>query len=813
MNYRNEPLPVRLSESVSWAASIGIDTIPQTGTLPGSTYHMKTPLSTDADNYYSIAKPDTTIKYTFTQGNPSDTVYNSSFAFSSKVKDRGPYYVIDGDTTKFLQSQPKAGASFSDGNGVFPYNPIGAGMQDGDPYTPLFRAYEGDRIQVRTLVGAHVSPHTFYMHGAKWFFEPSATNSGYKASQTMGISEHFEMEFKLPQTGEKKADYLYATSIDDNGIKNGSWGLMRAYNNSTNQDSLVRLPNNPKSTPAEANQQKNCGCPDDAPKRNVNVTAIWVQDLGRPNGMIYNELSSTWTTGNILNGMIFIPSELEDSIKNDPNMPLEPLVIRARAGDCIQLVLTNKLRDSTVQGTTTSSMQGFRPGTTVDGEKVGSPSASIGLHADLVSYSVQNGDGANIGFNNVQTVEPGHTADTVEWYCGTYDENGIPHAAEFGAVNLSPPDVMSQSYVGLYGSLVVLPQESYWIVDNHLGGNDTLSAAAGSATVYKSKADRDSGSNPWFRDCVLMLEDNYNAGSFFYQPSINYKNASLVSRYNYAADSLGNNILGPNPKLNNNTRFNLFNVAQATSNSLVYDDPQTPVLVAKAGEEVRMRILHTYGSAEGITFTVDGHVWQEEPWNKDSADVMGSTIMEYNKMSEWKGATPMVMAMTNYQLLLQSAGGTNKVPGDYQYSSYSAQMYSNGTWGIFRVLPEGQDYNVQINKMMLNSDSTKMNINGNVSVNTLNGEYPNVVKLEYSNDGTLWSALSTVNVNKNGHSHGKWGTWNMSNMTLSSINYLNDNTKFRIVASGGTSVSSRIYTYEELNDNAKFRPWNNKVNE
>ncbi|MBL4708474.1 MAG: hypothetical protein JKY48_08565 [Flavobacteriales bacterium] len=813
VNYRNEPLPVRLSDSVVWTSGSASGN----GTLPGTEYHMTLPL---ADTNFVIRKPDESVSYKFYQGDPSKIEFNSSYAFSSR-KDikRGISYDINGGTNKFLQSQPTPGYTYSEGNGVIPYNPIAAEMQAGDPYTPLFRAYEGDRIQVRTLVGAHVSPHTFYMHGTKWLFEPSASNSGYKASQTMGISEHFEMEFKLPQTGDATADYLYATSIDDNGIKNGSWGIMRAYKNDSDQSQLLRLPNNPKPVSGEFDLPKAYGCPTNAPTREVNVTAIWVKDLGRPDGMVYNEVSNKLSagSGNILNGMVFIPSEMESFLIADTSMPIEPLVIRARAGDCIKLTLTNKLRDSTITGTSTSNMQGFRPATKVDGKSVGAPSASIGLHADLVSYSVQSGDGANIGLNNIQTIEPGKTGNTISWYCGTYDEFGTPHPAEFGAVNLSPPDVMSQSYVGLYGALVVLPQESFWTVDNHVSGKNTLSAAAGSATVYKTATDRDNGTNPWFRDCVLMFEDNYNAGSFFYQPSINYKNASIVSRFNYAAEKLGNPILGMNTSssvasISQKTRTNLFNTSQATSNGLVYDDPQTPVLIAGAGEEVRLRLLHTYGSSEGITFTVDGHVWQEEPWNKDSATVLGSTKIEDNPMSEWKGATPMVMAMTNYQLKLNSAGGDNKVPGDYQYRSYPSQMYFTGVWGILRVLPEGQDYNVQINKMELSSDSSKMTLNGNVSINTTNGQYADDVTLQYKK-GSNWVYLGTANVNNASSKNGKWGNWTIKDITLSSISYLNYDTEFRIKAEGASVVYSPTYKYKELNDHAKFRPWNNKVSQ
>ena len=60
------------------------------------------------------------------------------------------------------------------------------------------RAYQNDKVQVRVLVGGYLFNHNFSMYGLKWLFEPSASNSGYRDNQAMGISEHFEFVFTLP---------------------------------------------------------------------------------------------------------------------------------------------------------------------------------------------------------------------------------------------------------------------------------------------------------------------------------------------------------------------------------------------------------------------------------------------------------------------------------------------------------------------------------------------------------------------------------------------------------------------------------------
>ena len=71
---------------------------------------------------------------------------------------------------------------------------------NGDPFTPLMRAYQNDNVQVRVLVGAHVFAHQFNLAGPTWFSEPSWKNSGYRSAQAMGLSEHFEMLFRVPSS-------------------------------------------------------------------------------------------------------------------------------------------------------------------------------------------------------------------------------------------------------------------------------------------------------------------------------------------------------------------------------------------------------------------------------------------------------------------------------------------------------------------------------------------------------------------------------------------------------------------------------------
>ena len=127
-------------------------------------------------------------------------------------------------------------------------------MQPGDPFTPLLRAYENDKVQIRMLVGAHEETHNLTINGHKWLHEPgtpqdplAVNNSGFRNSQMAGISEHFEFLTGKESImgGRPFIDYLYQNSASVDGQWNGVWGLLRVYNGRMGlKTDLLALPNN-----------------------------------------------------------------------------------------------------------------------------------------------------------------------------------------------------------------------------------------------------------------------------------------------------------------------------------------------------------------------------------------------------------------------------------------------------------------------------------------------------------------------------------------------------------------------------------------
>ena len=606
--------------------------------------------------------------------------------------------------------------------------PLTAGVYPYDPYTPLLRAFEGDNVQVRTLVGAHINMHNFSMQGLRWLFEPSNDVSGYRSNQPMGISEHFEMMFQVPPATMTKvtaeagggvpskrtacassfpvsaqsADFFYNPTSEANGLVNGNWGLLRSYAQGQKDLCLQALANKPRaSKPIEAPV-----CPLGAPQRKYNVIAVtgdqlpWqAADNTQGTGLMYNFKAGILDE----NGLVYFACDATSSDNCKPHIPLqtesprvriEPMVLRAAAGECITVRLTNNF---------SADSKAFEP------EAVSNPgnqnallqfngieftaSEQVALAPQLVSYDINQSNGVNLGFNKVQTAKIGETV-TYTWYAGirervtdkelvveeVIDEElvvekvsveelvvekvsveelvvaGVRYTpAEFGTTNLLPSDSLQQSRYGVLAGLVIEPAGSRWNVADTGTSN----------TIIKEDGSR-------FEEFVLMAQDSYQFAKF--QTGFNYASEPLGAsdfggRYAGTgsvdiacsfANELGN--------INNN----------ATTPYAALGDPETPVFYADAGAAVRFRVMQPSGADQHV-FGLFGHVWQEEPY------LPGSTVIGNNPASQWQGSRMGLSAADRFDIVIPSAGGEFAVPGDYLYNSYIGGDQNYGMWGIFRV--------------------------------------------------------------------------------------------------------------------------------
>ncbi|MEN3371005.1 MAG: manganese oxidase [Verrucomicrobiota bacterium] len=574
-----------------------------------------------------------------------------------------------------------------DGKPGFPKTPLVPNAKGTDPYTPLLEAYANDRVQIRTLVGAHTQAHAFQVQGVKWLYEPDNPNSGWRNAQLMGLSEHYEMLFDLPGTVFKHgslpapplppfADYFYSPSSDIVGLNNGLWGIMRAYGAPV--PGVQPLPNNPKIEPSEKDLFKEGY--EKAPtnlQQPYDVTAVTAdvltdKDPLKNGSLVYNgrDPGSQLSTNE---AVLYVRTKdlAPDGKSLKKGVTVEPLILRAAAGQWIKVTLHNGLD---VKSKALTDVQTLPYGTPFTGgpdapQPDMKTSAKVGLHPQLVGYDPVNANGVLVGFNpKDQLVDPGKTRDFY-WYAGELKrgEDGKIQAKpiEFGATNLTSADQLLQPQFGMVGALIIEPEGSTWV-------EDVSSRASATVTVPFA---------PGFREFVV-IDQNMVANSAAGNSVLAGVAGSTVGAINYRSEPFG--IRGLPSNAQNFPQPAPAGYSLSFSNQMFNppSDPQTPVFVAAAGTSTRFRMLvPSTATSNAINappvFIVHGHHWQEEPYIFDSSKIGD------NPLSETQGAVQGGVGQ-KFDLVFPSAGGRSKVAGDYLYTTYQTASRA-GTWGVFRV--------------------------------------------------------------------------------------------------------------------------------
>lgn len=651
------------------------------------------------------------------------------------------------------------------------------GRHPGDPATPLLRAYEGDHVQIRLIQGAQEEQHVFTLHGAKWLAQPDSPNTGYVGAQHIGISEHFEfndrvvefMPFGQDLKGRSQVDHLYTSNAVDN-LWDGQWGLMRVFPRTENAPALARLPGNTEKTHdvlASAFVRESLDAvldserlevsddqgtrqqggptsqvPNDALEafcqsneqrafiRDFDVEAWLAKDLLPGSKLVYNEHFGIADPEAIL----FVQASDVVGLRNGTKRP-EPLILRARAGDCIRVMLTNRIKpERHKDGLNFPETWSFNmvppitPGLYFNQVQ---SSHRVGLHPQLVDYNLQQSDGAHVGLNEDSTVGPGKTKSYL-WYAGEIVSTGegkknrlagVPH--EFGAIPLQDMgDVIKHASHGAIGSLIIEPQCSrwreadsqskaqadviYWKPEPLSGRHgkpmkkqicpiDDAWASKATALLSGKSGDKmpadDSGALYRFKEMVLLYQDNLSLQQYG-QPMPNLRHGddsedSGQKAFNYRTEPLWAR-LGATPADEPETmnQFDWSNVLSSTVShfrcqadfaSGKYCDPETPLFTAKAGEQIRFRVVHPGGHPRQHGFTLFGHDWSLSPW------IDRSRTMGWNQYSPTRVGSTGGIGPGRVVNIMASAGGDCAVPGDYLYRTQEGFMFGGGLWGIFRV--------------------------------------------------------------------------------------------------------------------------------
>jgi manganese oxidase len=569
------------------------------------------------------------------------------------------------------------------------YPPLVTDMRAQDPFTPLLRAFEGDRVQIRTLVGAHEEGHNFGMHGFRWFFEPSDTNSGYRASQMAGISEMFVFDIPaIPGLARGNAvDYLYMAGASTDDLWGGAWGLMRVYK--TSAQNLLKLPRNPEGGISVKNSRDFNGvCPRTAPVRNFDVSAVLARDA-LPVDPVLNQRTLVYNARGGLHdptAILYVrTADLDGAGRLRPDVPIEPLVLRANAGDCLNVTLRNRLPANVMP-----DADGYFTLPLMEDQFNNNqirPSNQVGLHAQLVEYDPTRSHGANIGNNNNQ-LAPNNKTVSYQWYAGRLEigpdgnQRGVP--VEFGAINLQPADMIKQPQKGLFGALIVEPQGATWVEDSALpdcgqSGKPRCSRAA--ATITRANGTR-------FREAVLMFQSGVNLQYADGSPVENLDDAddpedSGAKALNYRTEPMWLRMgFDPDEELSETNSLDFTNVL---SNIQVGGDPETPIFHAAPGAEVYLRVLKPAGNQRNHVLTVHGHGWQELPYVAGSTRIGERFDAQNRPISNWRGAQDGIGPGTHHNFILKQAGGPFSVSGDFLIRDVTSHLFSGGLWAILRV--------------------------------------------------------------------------------------------------------------------------------
>jgi manganese oxidase len=679
--------------------------------------------------------------------------------------------------------------------------------QFGDPATPILPAYEGERVQIRLIQGAQEAQHVFTMNGVRWNRQPGTgdavgdNNSGFVNAQPIGISEHFEFDVMTNPNKQQLSDYLYFGSSTDQ-LWDGLWGIMRVFRNQPTSDPLrtssrAALTITPheflEPLPAPVASETDIGgeldnpcvrfkddsSQDHAARRYFEVSAVRVCDLTnscyKPDvkGIQYNkriDIEDESAVAYVLEGRsrtCFLRDspetcdELDDAWQSSSNSgtmeklrkdfangrKLEPLVLRASAGQCIKVNLRNLLPPMLSDGPhfsgTTSNDEiaeagasyNFYPMVT-DGFNVNQfrMSSSVGISPTKIAQMVSKSDGSNVGLNSAVENRPqdshpvedpfsaapgslnrqgslvppcignasidgiGSARCKIRYTWSATDFTGLGNKfnqpVEYGAIALrSFGDSLKQPGHGLIGALIIGPENS--IVCDTLRDGDTPAVIEGPSVEICQRG----GLRYW--DHVLLIQDGIFAthGGL---PAGNLSGAEEPDDYgvkgiNYKTEPLWGR-LGDDPSIEFSDRNKMDQANMLSSDEITHNGKVACVagisplnsLPYPCDPETPV-ISAEPGDTVRLHFVhAGGHTRQQglavsgHSWNPYPW-TNGSRKFDAGKGSSIRqGVYNGFGPMMGITLELK-AGGQDKAELDYLIRSQSSFIFDGGVWAILRV--------------------------------------------------------------------------------------------------------------------------------
>ena len=350
--------------------------------------------------------------------------------------------------------------------------------------------------------------------------------------------------------------------------------------------------------------------------------------------------------------------------------PVEPIVMRANAGDCIEVTLRNRLpavapdlagwqdmmwlvkRNIQVNPVTGIPEMHFFNNNLVR------PSSYVGLHPQLVEYDASRDDGLIVGRNAEASfpVAPGGVK-TYRWYAGDIQHNVVAERrnrvdleivatpVEFGGTNLLSTDRIKQPQKGLFGSLVIEPAGAVVAEDTQVPdgqGTGTATRLTRAQATVTSPAG-DAGSGGTYREALSIghkitnlrwvdgtaitnvnqgelgregAEDSGHAGfNYGMEPSwFRFKLPPDVPFGNAGTPNSFGSVPNAHAMYANLLVAGEPNAVPAIPGVSAAGDPATPVFTATANGATRIHVLNGASADRDGTFMLHGHVWPRDPY-------------------------------------------------------------------------------------------------------------------------------------------------------------------------------------------------------
>ena len=548
----------------------------------------------------------------------------------------------------------------------------GKGDPEGDPDTTVFETFPNEKIYLRLVQGSHEEQHSFQVHGMRWRRFPKDPSSPVRNQQTLGISEAFTFVVDEPYGA---GDYLWRFSgAEDTWL--GCWGLIRAHDRDA--------PGDEKPWPIEeAPRLDKPDGPDRATPRRFRVKAVRREIVYREGGGARTRLVDP-------KGLAFIATHMarpgsEDYRDIPEPAPLEPLILRCRQGEWVEIELKNELHQ-------TLEAEAHPPELPVEGDR-NDPSISthVSLHADLLSYDVKSSDGVTAGRNPIQTVPSGG------------HRTCLFHAdVEPGPVLLQDlADVRNHRHHGLFGTLIVEPRgtvplavpENEPTAPERIDGTTKRAWSGSRATLWNK--DDDSR----VEEIVLLLHD----GIRYYKDGEENDEEEPPD----PADIPGDMGEEPDTEDQGQKAFNYrserldlaFEDMKACKDEHGHDQhpnvhdrkgwfkgftPATPTFLVPTESDVAVRFVCAADKPRNHGFTLHGHGWKEWPHTNGMSPVVSS-----------EGGISVGTARTY-------AFKANSQPGDYLYRSGVLKWaVAQGLWGTLRLRRRGRGNRNKIVKIAI----------------------------------------------------------------------------------------------------------------